>query len=280
MFGNSDDRRGKRDLDREFEQGGPDRRAFGGRDDYDYGNHGYNAGQQGPVAYGVHDREMEERSAVYIAKVMGWMCVGLLTTVVTAMAAITIPALATFVMDAFFILAIAQIILVLVLSAMIQRISPATAVVMFMVYSGMMGLIISEFVFMFDLSSLILAFSVTSFMFLSMAAYGFITKKDLTTVGNLARFGLFAIIIAMIVNIFLRSPMLHFVVTIVGVLVFIGLIAYDTQFIKSNYQMAMAEGYDEYSDEVRKLAIIGALKLYLSFINLFIRLLILLGRRR
>ena len=278
MFRDSNGGRGKRDLDREFEQGGSDRRAFGGRDDYN--NHGY-SGQQGQMAYGQDAGEMETRSAIYVAKVMGWMCVGLLTTVVTAMAALTVPAVWNLVFGGGFIfIVIAQFVMVLALSAGIQRMSPATATVMFMVYSGLTGLTMSVFVLLYDLSSLILAFSVTTFMFLTMSAYGFITKKDLTSLGRLAFFGLIGIIVAMIANIFLGNAMLDFAITIIGVLVFIGLIAYDTQFIKSNYQQAMSAGYDEYSDEVRKLAIIGALKLYLDFINLFIMLLRLLGRRR
>ena len=227
--------------------------------------------------------DFETRSAIYLAKVMGWMCVGLLTTVVSAMAALSVPAVAQLVFGTdfgFFGIIIAQLVMVVVLSAGIGRMSPGTATVLFIVYSGLTGLTMSVFVLAYDLSSLILAFSVTTFVFLTMSAYGFITKKDLTSIGRLAFFGLIGIIVAAIVNMFLGNSMLDLAITVVGVLVFIGLIAYDTQNIKGIYQNATMQGYDEYSDEVRKLAIIGALKLYLDFINLFIMLLRLLGRRR
>ncbi|MCL2857786.1 MAG: Bax inhibitor-1/YccA family protein [Oscillospiraceae bacterium] len=276
MFGNSDGGRGGRDLDREFERGGMDRRGN------EYDNRGYGAGQNNRAAYGEHAGEMESRSAVYLAKVMGWMCVGLLTTVVTAMAALTMPAVWNLVFGGpgFFVVVIAQFVMVIALSAGIQRMSPATATVMFMAYSALTGLTMSVFVLIYDIPSLILAFSVTTFVFLTMSIYGFVTKKDLTTLGRLAFFGLIGIIAASLLNMFLGNPMMDLAITVVGVLVFIGLIAYDTQNIKGIYQQATASGYDEYSDEVRKLAIIGALKLYLDFINLFIMLLRLLGRRR
>jgi len=273
MFGGSGDRRENRDLDREFERGGFDRRTSDGGNEY--GGRGYGAMQDAGDA--------QARSAVYLAKVMGWMCVGLLTTVVSAMAAINMPIVWDLVFGGgigFWVIIAAQFIMVLALSAGIQKMSPVTATVMFMVYAGLTGLTMSVFILVYTLDSLLLAFSVTTFMFLTMSAYGFITKKDLTSMGRLAFFGLIGIIVAGIANFFLGNAMLDFAITVIGVLVFIGLIAYDTQWIKGNYQHAMAEGYDEYSDEVRKLAIIGALKLYLDFINLFIMLLRLLGRRR
>jgi len=272
MFGN-DNGRGNRDLDREFERGGFDRR--GSESGGGYGR------QRGDSGYRTAD--MEAQTALYLAKVMGWMCVGLLTTVVAAMAALNSPTINAMVYGSgsmFFVIIIAQFVLVLALSAGIGSMSPATATVMFMVYSGLMGLTISAVAIVYTLDSLILAFSVTTFVFLLMSVYGFVTKKDLTTLGRLAFFGLIGIIVASVVNIFLGNPMMHLAITVIGVVVFIGLIAYDTQNIKGIYQRAIAEGYDEDSDELRKLAIIGALKLYLDFINLFIMLLRLLGRRR
>jgi len=228
-------------------------------------------------------RELETRAAIYLAKVMGWMCVGLLTTVVAAMAALNVPAVAQIVFGTdfgFIVIIVLQFVMVIGLSAGIGRMAPGTATMMFMAYSALTGLTMSVFVLMFDLGSLVLAFSVTTFMFLVMSAYGFATKKDLTSLGRLAFFGLIGIIVAAIANMFLGNSMLDLGITVVGVLVFIGLIAYDTQNIKGIYYNAATQGYDEDSDELRKLAIIGALKLYLDFINLFIMLLRLLGRRR
>jgi len=136
MFGNSGDGRGKRDYDREFERGGFDRRTSGEQNRYDnqgYGNRGYGTGQHAGDA-----RDMEARSALYLAKVMGWMCVGLLTTVVAAMAALYVPAVAIFVFSSpvvYFGIIIAQFAMVIALSAVKQRMSPGTATVMIMVYA-------------------------------------------------------------------------------------------------------------------------------------------------
>ena len=228
--------------------------------------------------------ELELRSALYLAKVMGWMCVGLLTTVVAAMACLNVPAIFTMVFGSGFGVMgifVAQILVVIMLSSMINKMSPAMATVMFMVYAGLMGLTMSVFVLAYELASLLTAFGVATFVFLTMAVYGFTTKKDLTGIGRLAFFGLLGVILAGVVNfVFLRNTLMDFAVTCIGIVVFIGLTAYDTQKIKHIYQTATVGGYDEDSDELRKLAIFGALTLYLDFINLFLKLLRLLGRRR
>ena len=255
-----------------------DRNAFDNNRDFGVGMHGGNR-----MVLEEYSGELETRSALYLAKVMGWMCVGLLTTVVAAMAVFSVDALYFMILGSgsgFMLIIVAQFALVLILSAGIGKLSPGTATVLFMLYSALTGLTLSVFVIVFDLASLLLAFSVTTIMFLTMAIYGAVTKKDLTSIGRLAFFGLIGIIVAGIANWFLGSSMLDFAITVIGVVVFIGLIAYDTQKIKNIYQSHTVGGYDEYSDEVRKLAIIGALTLYLDFINLFIMLLRLLGRRR
>jgi len=238
---------------------------------------------QNRIVVEEYSGELEARSALYIAKVMGWMCVGLLTTVVAAMAVLTMEGLQRMIFNAgpgIMLIFVLQLVLVMVLSAGINKLSPAAATVMFMAYSALTGFTLSILVFVTDLGSLVIAFATTTCVFLVMSVYGFVTKKDLTKLGRLAFFGLIGIIIAGLVNMFLGSSMLDFGITVVGVVVFIGLIAYDTQSIKGIYQSAIMRGHDEYSDEVRKLAIIGALKLYLDFINLFIMLLRLLSRRR
>jgi len=275
MFGNFGERR-----DRDSDRGGSNRRSF-----EDGNNNSFNGGRvsSSQRASLERDQDLEARSALYLAKVMGWMCVGLLTTVVAAMATLNTEFLFMLVFGSglgvvgIFII---QIVLVIALSAGIGKMSPATATFLFMAYSAVTGLTMSAFVLVYELSSLILAFGVTTVVFLTMSAYGFITRKDLTSMGRLAFFGLIGIIVAGVANWFLGNAMLDFAITVIGVLVFIGLIAYDTQNIKAIYQNATASGYDEYSDDVRKLAIIGALKLYLDFINLFIMMLRLLGRRR
>lgn len=234
--------------------------------------------------YGVQEQQVQlsVRSAQYLAKVMGWMCVGLFTTVVSAMLCLAVPAIWNLVFGSrigLFGVIIAQIILVVALSARIHRMSAATATMMFMLYSAVTGLTMSIVVIAYQIQSLILAFGVTAVLFLAMTLYGLVTHKDLSRLGSLLFFGLLGIIVAGVVNMFLRSPMMDFVVTVVGILIFIGLTAYDTQKIKAIYQSALAQGYSDEDDAVRKLAIFGALTLYLDFINLFLKLLRLLGRR-
>ncbi|MGI6403395.1 MAG: Bax inhibitor-1 family protein [Oscillospiraceae bacterium] len=227
--------------------------------------------------------EIASRSAIYLAKVMGWMCVGLFTTVVSAMLCLAIPALWQLVFGSgigFFGVLIAQVVLVLALSARIHRMSAATATVMFMLYSAVTGLTMSALTVAYRLDSIILSFGVTTALFLVMSLYGLVTRKDLSRWGSLLFFGLLGIILAGVVNLFLGSSTMDFLITVVGILIFIGLIAYDTQKIKAIYQSSLAQGYDDEDDLLRKLAIFGALTLYLDFINLFLKLLRLLGRRR
>ncbi len=235
--------------------------------------------------YGLRERqeELASRSGLYLAKVMGWMCVGLFTTVVSAMLCQAVPGLWNFIFGSgigFFGVLITQIILVLALSARIHRMSPATATVMFMLYSAVTGLTMSSLVVAYRLDSLILSFGVTAALFLAMSLYGLVTRKDLSRWGNLLLFGLLGILVAGVINMFLGNAMVDFIIVVVGILLFIGLTAYDTQKIKAIYQSALAQGYDDEDDMVRKLAIFGALTLYLDFINLFLKLLRLLGRRR
>ncbi len=235
--------------------------------------------------YGLRERqdELASRSGLYLAKVMGWMCVGLFTTVVSAMLCLSVPGFWNFVFGSgigFFGVLITQIVLVLALSARIHRMSPATATVMFMLYSAVTGLTMSSLIVAYRLDSLILSFGVTAVLFLAMSLYGLATRKDLSGWGNLLFFGLLGILAAGVINMFLGSPMMDFIIVAVGILLFIGLTAYDTQKIKAIYQSALAQGHDDEDDMVRKLAIFGALTLYLDFINLFLHLLRLLGRRR
>mgnify|MGYP000862496093 CR=1 FL=1 len=235
--------------------------------------------------YGYWERqeEMASRSAVYLAKVMGWMCVGLFTTLVSAMLCLAIPALWQFVFGSgfgVFGVLIAQIVLVLALSARLHRMSAATATVMFMLYSAVTGLTMSSLVVAYRLDSIVFSFGITAVLFLAMSLYGLVARKDLSQWGNLLFFGLIGIILAGAINLFLGNPTMDFVIIVVGIFIFIGLVAYDTQKIKAIYQSALTQGYGDEDDAVRKLAIFGALTLYLDFINLFLRLLRLLARRR
>lgn len=228
----------------------------------------------------------EQRVAVYLAKVMGWMCVGLLTTLVVGMLCLAGMLSNEQVYNALtsnsvlFGVIIAQIVVVIAMSAAMNKINAATATVMFMAYAALTGVTMSFIALWYTGESILFVFGLTAFIFVSMSVYGFVTKKDLTRIGSLAIFALMGIILGSVVNMFLRNTMFDLAITCIGIVIFIILIAYDTQKIKGFYTGAIQAGFDEDSDPVRKLAIFGALSLYLDFINLFLKLLRLFGKRR
>jgi len=163
---------------------------------------------------------------------------------------------------------------VLVLSFGINKMSYATAQFVFWAYSAVMGLSLAWIFLAFTGESIFQTFFVTSATFLAMSLYGYTTKRDLTGMGSFLFMGLIGIIIAGLVNIFLQSSALSFVISAAGVLIFTGLTAYDTQKIKHMYY----DGGD--SETMGKKALMGALSLYLDFINLFLMLLRFMGERR
>ena len=174
----------------------------------------------------------------------------------------------------FYGLIIAEFVLVVALTAAINKISALTATLMFLVYSVINGLTLSAIFVIYTMGSIATTFFVTAGTFGIMAIYGSVTKTDLTKIGNICFMGLIGIIIAALVNIFLKNSMMDMIISIVGVLVFVGLTAYDTQKIKQMLWNA------EVNDTTQKLAVLGALTLYLDFINLFLHLLRLLGNRK
>lgn len=226
--------------------------------------------------------ETQQRVSLYLAKVMGWMCVGLLTTLAATLICLAMPSVARMLYSGNMVYAvvIAQLVVVVAMSAGMRRMSPAVATVMFMLYAALTGVTFTALGLLFGLASLFFVFGLTAFIFVGMAIYGFVTRKDLTRAGSLAFFGLLGIILAGVVNWFLGSAMVDFAVTVIGIVIFIVLTAYDTQKIKNIYLSAADAGVDDDHPELRKLAIYGAFTLYLDFINLFLKLLRLLGRRR
>lgn len=214
----------------------------------------------------------------FVTKVYWWMCTALLTTAGISYYVASTPALLATIITSqalFFGLIIAQLALVIALSAAINKLSSMTATVLFFLYSALTGLTLSVVFAAFTAESLATTFLITAGTFGAMSIYGYVTKRDLTTVGNLAFMGLIGVIIASVVNMFFYSSYITAITTYVGVLVFVGLTAYDTQKIKQ-----MGPALREGSEEERKFAILGALRLYLDFINLFLMLLRLFGRRR
>ena len=163
---------------------------------------------------------------------------------------------------------------ILVLSFGINKLSASAARIIFFTFAGVMGISMSSLFIMYTGVSIVRVFFITAATFSAMSLYGYTTKRDLSGLGSFLIMGLFGIIIASIVNIFMQSSMLHFAISIIGVLVFTGLTAYDTQRIKMTYSNSLS------SEAVQKASVYGALSLYLDFINLFYMLLALLGDRR
>ena len=172
-------------------------------------------------------------------------------------------------------LIIAQLALVIVLSAMIQKLSAGVTTMLFMLYSALTGLTLSSIFIVYTAASIASTFVVTAGMFGAMSLYGYTTKRDLSGFGNMLFMALIGIVLASLVN-WLKSEALMWAVTYIGVIVFVGLTAYDTQKLKN-----MGEQIDTRdTSNLRKYSILGALTLYLDFINLFLYLLRILGSRK
>ncbi len=163
--------------------------------------------------------------------------------------------------------------MVFLLAGMIHRMSTATAQLVFWVYAALTGLSLSTIFVVYQLGSIAQVFFITSSVFLAAALWGYTTKSDLTRMGTFLFMGLIGIVIAGLVNLFVGSSMLQFIISCVGVIVFTGLTAWDTQNLKETY----SEGYGH--EATGKLAVMGALSLYMNFINLFVMMLQLLGNK-
>ena len=219
--------------------------------------------------------EMETRERAFIRSVYGWMSGGLLLTALAATWVLVSPAMQNLLFASrlpMWLLFFGELGLVMFLSAGLRRLSPAVAAGMFLLFSLLNGLTISWIFFAFTADSIVQTFVVAAGMFGGMSVYGLVTKRDLTSWGSFFFMGLLGVVLLSVVNIFVRSSGVSFVVAVVGIFVFVGLTAYDNQKLKS---FATATGPMQ-----ANLAIYGALSLYLDFINLFLLLLRLFGRRR
>lgn len=217
--------------------------------------------------------------SVYMRNVYIWMTIGMAITSVIAYGVAGTPAIR----DAIFsnslimiLLVVAQFGLVIAISAAIHKMSAATATALFLLYSALTGATLSSIFVVYPIASIGSAFLVTTGTFLAMSIYGTVTKRDLTGFGNFLFMGLVGIIIAMIVNIFLKSSMMNFIVCCLGVLIFTGLTAYDTQKLRAFGEQAPLDD----AQAIQRGAILGALTLYLDFINIFLMLLQLFGGNR
>jgi FtsH-binding integral membrane protein len=228
-----------------------------------------------------------EASTIFLAKVFNWMAIGLGLTGVIAFLTInsqTALQMLFTVQDGYakpnmllYGLLIAELGMVFYLSARIQKISAQAATGIFLAYSALNGVTLSTILLYYTASSVTATFFVTAGMFGAMAVYGFVTKKDLSSWGSFLFMGLIGIIIASVVNMFLGSSMMSWVISGIGVIIFTGLTAYDVQQITRMGEQGIMNGGES---AIRKGAIMGALKLYLDFINLFLMLLRFMGNRR
>ncbi len=211
----------------------------------------------------------------YMLRVYNYMTMGLAVTGLVAFSASTNDALmqAIFGSPLSFVVMLAPLGFVLFFSARIHKMKASTAQTVFWAFAGLMGLSLSYIFLVYTGASVTRVFFITAGTFAGMSLYGYTTKRDLTGFGSFLMMGLIGVIIASVVNMFMQSDAMHFVISVVGVLVFVGLTAYDTQKIKSIYNAADGGEVQE------KKAIMGALNLYLDFINLFIMMLHLFGNR-
>jgi FtsH-binding integral membrane protein len=222
--------------------------------------------------------QIAAEQAAFMRKVYAIMAFGLGATGLTALVVANSATALKLIFGTpgvFYALLIAELIMVWSFATLARRLSAVGAAALFYVYAIMNGLTLSVVFLVYTQGSIASTFFVTAGTFAAMSGYGYVTKRDLTGVGSFMMMGLFGLIIASIVNLFLGSPMLYWAITFFGVLVFVGLTAYDTQKIKELNVIGNAG-----TDEDHKEAIHGALILYLDFINLFLYLLRLLGRRR
>lgn len=237
----------------------------------------YNDFHYGAVSQN-RDLEMQAAFPVLMRKVYTWMTLALVLTGLTAYGVATSPGImmALYSNSALMWgLVIAEFALVIGISAAINRLSLATATLMFVAYSVINGAMLSSIFMIYTAESIASVFFITAATFAVMALIGYTTKTDLTSVGKLLFMALIGLVIATIVNMFIGSSTLTMICSYVGVLIFVGLTAYDSQKIKNMLLQAPDAG-----ESSQKLALLGALTLYLDFINLFIYLLRIFGDRR
>lgn len=216
----------------------------------------------------------------FVRSVYNWMAVGLALTGVVAFYVSNSPSLLRLLFGnsiLIFILIFGELGLVFAISGMVTRMSAGTATSLFVLYSGLNGVTISSIFLIYTRTSIVSTFFVCAATFVACSVYGWTTKRDLTSFGGFLVMGLIGIIIASVVNMFMHSSAMSAIITYIGVFVFLGLTAYDTQRLK---EMALTQPAGLDASVVRKGAILGALSLYLDFINLFLLLLRFFGQSR
>ena len=218
---------------------------------------------------------IDEGLRAFMLKVYNYMCLGLGVTGAVALFTASSPAMmqAIFGTPLQWLVMLSPLAFILIMSFGINKLSPGACQALFWAFSAVMGLSMASVFIVFTGTSIARVFFITAAAFAGLSLYGYTTKKNLSGMGSFLIMGLIGILIAMVVNIFLASSALHFAISVLGVLIFAGLTAYDTQRIKLSYYAADGAAVAE------KKAIYGALSLYLDFINMFYFLLALFGNR-
>jgi len=231
-----------------------------------------------PTQYTIPAEQANEVIRAFVMKVFGWMTAGLITTGIFAMLTVQSDTMLQFIFGSrivFFGLIILQLVLVGWLSVRIAKMSAVTATMVFVGYSALTGVTLSAIFLSYTAESLGMTFFVTAGTFGLTAFYGYVTKADLARFGGFLVMGLIGLVLASVVNIFLQNETIYWITTYIGIGIFVGLTAWDMQKLRG-----MALMTDEGSEEEQKAAIIGALRLYLDFINLFLLLLRILGKKK
>jgi len=220
---------------------------------------------------------VSEAFPVLMRKVYVWMTLAMVITGVTAYGVATSPGILQMIYGnsmVMWVLLIAELAIVISVSAAINRLSLSTATLLFVLYSVLNGAVLSSIFLLYTMSSITTVFLITAATFGVMALVGYTTKTDLSSMGKIVLMALLGLIIATLVNLFLKNTMMDMIISYVGVLIFVGLTAYDSQRIKQMMLQA-----PDASENMQKLALLGALSLYLDFVNLFLYLLRIFGRR-
>ena len=216
----------------------------------------------------------------FVRSVYNWMAVGLCLTGFVAFYVSNNETLLRLIFGnpiVFFVLILAELGMVFAIAGMVNKMSAGTATSLFVIYSALNGVTLSFIFLAYTRTSIVSTFFICAGTFIGCSIYGWTTKRDLTSIGGFLMMGLIGIIIASLVNMFIRSSAMSMIVSYIGVIVFVGLTAYDTQKLK-NMALTQPAGLD--GAVVRKGAILGALSLYLDFINLFLMLLRIFGAAR
>lgn len=221
-------------------------------------------------------QRIEQQS--FMSRVYAWMSAGLIVSAAVSVFVAFNPHVAKVIIDnrwVFYGILILQLAAVFTFVGILNKISSFQAGLLFLLYSLLTGMTLSVIFFVYTISSIVSIFFITATTFAFMSVYGYVTKRDLTGIGNILIMGLFCLILASVVNLFIRNNTADLVLSWIGVVIFVGLTAYDTQKIKNLNVLGNAG-----TDDDKKEAIDGALTLYLDFVNLFLELLRIFGKKR